>query len=226
MAGRCALNAGIVVQVHGREPELWSIGRMTDRLSAGTGSIPVSSAIGLREIRPAARTLASRSSDEGSSPSSPAILYGKSEHGLAAGASAFQADDASSTLAARSIRVLEQSLCWSSTVAVQRACTSFTGVRFTRPAPSFNAGFQWRDWPNGLGAGLWLQSREFDSLISPQMGGSYKGIIRGLQPRDASSTLAPSTNFGSGTPTAECSSEKPVDTVQFRAEPPGVSDVS
>jgi hypothetical protein len=29
---------------------------------------------------------------------------------------------------------------------------------------------------------LWLQSREFDSLISPQMGGSYKGITHGLQP--------------------------------------------
>ena len=84
MAGRCALNAEIVVQVHGREPELWSIGRMADRLSAGTGSIPVSSAISLREIRPAARTLASRSSYEGSSPSSPA----KGEHGIAAGASA------------------------------------------------------------------------------------------------------------------------------------------
>ncbi len=98
MAGRCALNAEIVVRVHGREPELWSIGRMADRLSAGTGSIPVSSAISLREIRPAARTLASRSRYEGSSPSSPA----KSEHGIAGGASAFQADDASSTLAARS----------------------------------------------------------------------------------------------------------------------------
>ena len=98
MAGRCALNAEIVVQVHGREPELWSIGRMADRLSAGTGSIPVSSAISLREIRPAARTLASRSGYEGSSPSSPA----KSEHGIAAGASGLQPDDASSTLAARS----------------------------------------------------------------------------------------------------------------------------
>jgi hypothetical protein len=42
--------------------------------------------------------------------------------------------------------------------------------------------FRWRDWPNGLGTGLWLQSREFDSLISPQMGGSYKGITHGLQP--------------------------------------------
>ena len=100
MAGRCALNAEIVVQVHGREPELWSIGRMADRLSAGTGSIPVSSAISLREIRPAARTLASRSSYEGSSPSSPA----KREHGIAAGASGLQPDDASSTLAARSRR--------------------------------------------------------------------------------------------------------------------------
>src|SRR5580658_10479859 len=98
MAGRCALNAEIVVRVHGREPELWSIGRMADRLSAGTGSIPVSSAISLREIRPAARTLASKSRYEGSSPSSPA----KSEHGIAAGASGLQPDDASSTLAARS----------------------------------------------------------------------------------------------------------------------------
>ena len=34
---------------------------------------------------------------------------------------------------------------------------------------------RWRDWPNGLGTGLWLQLREFDSLISPQLGGSYKG---------------------------------------------------
>jgi hypothetical protein len=83
MAGRCALNAEIVVRVHGREPELWSIGRMADCLSARTGSIPVSSARSLREIRPAARTLVSKSRYEGSSPSSPA----KSEHGIAAGAS-------------------------------------------------------------------------------------------------------------------------------------------
>src|SRR5205814_9337629 len=69
-------------------------------------------------------------------------------------------------------------VCWSSTVGVQRACTSPTSVRFTRPAPDV----LWRDWPNGLGAGLWLQSREFDSLISPQMGGSYEGITHGLQP--------------------------------------------
>src|SRR5437867_3182748 len=39
MAGRRALNAEIVVRVYGREPELWSIGRMADCLSAGTGSI-------------------------------------------------------------------------------------------------------------------------------------------------------------------------------------------
>ena len=73
MEGRRALNAEIVVRVHGREPELWSIGRMADCLSAGTGSTPVSSAISLREIRPAARTLVSKSRYEGSSPSSPAI---------------------------------------------------------------------------------------------------------------------------------------------------------
>jgi hypothetical protein len=97
MAGRCALNAEIVVQVHGREPELWSIGRMADRLSAGMGSIPVSSAISLREIRRAARTVASRSSYD-SSPSSPA----KGEHGRGAGASGLEPDDASSTVAARS----------------------------------------------------------------------------------------------------------------------------
>ena len=40
----------------------------------------------------------------------------------------------------------------------------------------------WRDWPNGLDTGLWIQSREFDSLISPQMGGSYNGITHGLHP--------------------------------------------
>src|SRR5205814_10368188 len=71
-----------------------------------------------------------------------------------------------------------QEFCWSSTVGVQRACTSPTSVRFTRPAPDV----LWRDWRNGVGAGLWLQSREFDSLISPQMGGSYEGITHGLQP--------------------------------------------
>src|SRR5215469_16609809 len=33
-----------------------------------------------------------------------------------------------------------QKFCWSSTVAVQRACTSPTSVRFTRPAPDLMAG--------------------------------------------------------------------------------------
>ncbi len=118
MAGRCALNAEIVVRVHGREPELWSIGRIADCLSAGTGSIPVSSAIRLREIRSAARTLASRSSYEGSSPSSPA----KSGRGIAAGASAFQADDASSTLAARSMILMGSPECGSRLAAKTRRC--------------------------------------------------------------------------------------------------------
>src|SRR5215468_5009271 len=79
---------------------------------------------------------------------------------------------------------------------------------------------RWRDWPNGLGTGLWLQSREFDSLISPQVGGSYKGITHGLHPCNASSSLAPSTRFWLVNSTVECWSEKPVDTVQFRDEPP------
>src|SRR5579859_6661759 len=37
---------------------------------------------------------------------------------------------------------------------------------------------RWRDWPNGLGTGLWLRSREFDSLISPQCLWAVR--IRGL----------------------------------------------
>ena len=130
MAGRCVLNAEIVVQVHGREPELWSIGRMADRLSAGTGSIPVSSAISLREIRPAARTLASRSSYEGSSPSSPA----KREHGIAAGASGLQPDDASSTLAARSMIVRKSSSGQDATLPTSRA-----RVRVPPSAPGFGS---------------------------------------------------------------------------------------
>src|SRR6516164_4641284 len=73
---------------------------------------------------------------------------------------------------------------------------------------------RWRDWPNGLGAGLWLRSREFDSLISPQLGGSYKGITHGLHPCNASSSLAPSTRFWHVSSTVGCWSEKPVDTVQ------------
>src|SRR5580698_5203791 len=39
-------------------------------------------------------------------------------------------------------------VCWSSTMGVQRACTSPTSVLFTRPAPSFMAGLaEWlRHW--------------------------------------------------------------------------------
>src|SRR5919198_4646682 len=98
MAGRCALNAEIVVRVHGREPELWSIGRTADCLSAGTGSTPVSSAnfrgrfvqrLGHWPPNPGTRVRVLH-------------LPPMSGRGIAAGASAFQADDASSTLAVRS----------------------------------------------------------------------------------------------------------------------------
>src|SRR5438309_11255142 len=99
MPGGWVLKTEIGVQDHEWERQVWSIGRMEDCLSAGRGSLPVSSAITLWEIRPAARTLASKSRYEGSSPSSRA----KSEHGIAAGASGLQSDDASSTLAARSM---------------------------------------------------------------------------------------------------------------------------
>src|SRR5215472_8804550 len=52
------------------------------------------------------------------------------------------------------------------------------------------------------------------------MGGSYKGITHGLHPCNASSSLAPSTRVWLVNSTAECWSEKPVDAVQFRDEPP------
>ena len=75
-----------------------SSGRMPDCLSGGTGSTPVATAIGVRTRREG------RSSPKrvqaGSNPVTPASL--KSEHGIAAGASGLQPDDASSTLAARS----------------------------------------------------------------------------------------------------------------------------
>ena len=72
---------------------------------------------------------------------------------------------------------LQSLLVWP--VAVQGACTCPTSWW---KSSSTSSRFRWRDWPNGLGAGLWLQSREFDSLISPQLGGSYKGITHGLHP--------------------------------------------
>src|SRR3984957_17229799 len=75
-----------------------SSGRMADRLSGGTGSTPVATAIGVmtrREGRSSPKRV-----QAGSNPVTPASL--KSEHGIAAGASGLQPDDARSTLAARS----------------------------------------------------------------------------------------------------------------------------
>jgi hypothetical protein len=73
---------------------------------------------------------------------------------------------------------------------VQSACTRSTRVRVSSPDPDL-----WRDWPNGLGTGLWLQSREFDSLISPQWARGVNGSMIGLHPIGASSILAVSTKF-------------------------------
>ena len=90
-----------------------SSGRMPDCLSGGTGSTPVATATGRGPRR---ATLArwgggvrtrweGRWSPKpvlaGSNPVTPARVL-KSEHGIAAGASGLQPDDASSTLAARS----------------------------------------------------------------------------------------------------------------------------
>src|SRR6516162_8107959 len=93
-----------------------SSGRMPDCLSGGTGSTPVATAT----VRgPRRATLArwgggvrtrweGRWSPKpvlaGSNPATPARVFLKSEHGIAAGASGLQPDDASSTLAARSRR--------------------------------------------------------------------------------------------------------------------------
>ena len=71
---------------------------MPDCLSGGTGSTPVATATGVmtrREGRSSPKRV-----QAGSNPVTPASL--KSEHGIAAGASGLQPDDASSTLAARS----------------------------------------------------------------------------------------------------------------------------
>src|SRR5437763_9907083 len=48
----------------------------------------------------------------------------------------------------------------------------------------------------------WIVAPVYESSIlssRPKLGGSYKGITHGLQPCNASSSLAPSTKFGSGT---------------------------
>src|SRR6266404_5161023 len=79
-----------------------SSGRMPDCLSGGTGSTPVATATGVmtrREGRSSPKRV-----QAGSNPVTPASLKG--EHGIAAGASGLQPDDASSTLAARSIDFL------------------------------------------------------------------------------------------------------------------------
>src|SRR6266446_3856779 len=72
---------------------------MPDCLSGGTGSTPVATATGVmtrREGRSSPKRV-----QAGSNPVTPASL--KREHGIAAGASGLQPDDASSTLAARSM---------------------------------------------------------------------------------------------------------------------------
>ena len=111
--------------------------------------------------------------------------------------------------------------------------------------PASSSRFRWRDWPNGLGTGLWLQSREFDSLISPQWAVRIKELptacnremrVRVSHRPPKLSRFAGVSEAGArrrnpeprtlrrriwlGNSTAECWSEKPVDTVQFRAEPP------
>jgi hypothetical protein len=78
-----------------------SSGRMPDCLSGGTGSTPVATATGVRtrwEGRWSPKPVLA-----GSNPVTPARVF-ESEHGIAAGASGLQPDDASSTLAARSRR--------------------------------------------------------------------------------------------------------------------------
>src|SRR5215471_4297854 len=80
MEGRCALNAEIVVRVHeGSRSYGLSAGWLTV-YQQGRVQLPLAPPNYLREIRSAARTLVSKASYEGSSPSSPAI----SEHGMAA----------------------------------------------------------------------------------------------------------------------------------------------
>ena len=91
---------------------------MPDCLSGGTGSTPVATATGVM-TRWEGRSSPKRV-QAGSNPVTPASL--KSEHGIAAGASGLQPDDASSTLAARSmgLRVVEE--CGSRLVAKMRRC--------------------------------------------------------------------------------------------------------
>src|SRR6185503_11699777 len=67
---------------------------------------------------------------------------------------------------------------WSSTVAMQRACTSPTSVRFTRPAPSLMAGLaEWlRRWTVNPA------TRVRFSHLAPKWAVRIKGITHGLHP--------------------------------------------
>ena len=79
-----------------------SSGRMPDCLSGGTGSTPVATATGVRTRREG--RWSPKPVLAGSNPVTPARVFWESGHGIAAGASGLQPDDASSTLAARSRR--------------------------------------------------------------------------------------------------------------------------
>ena len=108
-----------------------SSGRMPDCLSGGTGSTPVATATGVMtrwEGRWSPKSVLA-----GSNPATPARVFFESEHGIAAGASAFQADDASSTLAARSKGGVR-------TGAVLRIASPETRVQFPYSAPDI----RWR----------------------------------------------------------------------------------
>lgn len=109
-----------------------SSGRMPDCLSGGTGSTPVATATGVmtrREGRSSPKRV-----QAGSNPVTPASLKG--EHGIAAGASGLQPDDASSTLAARSmiLRGRKSSSGQDATLPTSRA-----RVRVPPSAPSYEA---------------------------------------------------------------------------------------
>ena len=115
-----------------------------------------------------------------------------------------------------------QKSCWSSTVGVQRACTSPTSVRFTRPAPDVMAGLA--EWFR-----RWIVDPVYESSIlssRPKMGGAYNGDYS--RPATVKCEFNSRTvhQFWLGNSTAECWSEKPVDTVQFRAEPPDFRGVA
>src|SRR5215469_11420745 len=124
MEGRCALNAEIVVRVHGREPELWSIGRMADCLSAGTGSTPVSSA---KVCGRFVQRLGHWSPNPGTRVR---VLHLPPLRAWYSGWCLSQADDASSTLAARSMRK-------SSSGQDPTSPTSRARVRVPPSAPKF-----------------------------------------------------------------------------------------